>query len=166
MATEDNPMKRFLAKRYAINIVLLIIGVGVVIFYTLCGDTCTYLQGGIFGIELQYLGITYVSILILFNILKKDLMILMLLSAGIGVELFLVGYQIIYNTYCPYCLIFAAIIFIQFLLNMDWSKKLLIMVCIALGFFGFFIFFQGSAFPVYSETTTLTILSASTFGAA
>lgn len=158
-------MKWFLAKRYAINIVLLLIGVGVVIFYTLCGDTCTYLQGGIFGIELQYLGIIYVGILILFNILRKDLMILILLSAGIGVELFLVGYQIIHNTYCPYCLIFAAIIFIQFLLNIDGSKKLLIMVCVVLGFFSFFIFFQGSAFPVYSETTTLAVLPVIMFGA-
>ena len=137
MATDYNPMKWFPAKRYAINIVLLLIGVGVVIFYTLCGDTCTYLQGGIFGIELQYLGIIYVGILILFNILRKDLMILMLLSAGIGVELFLVGYQIVHNTYCPYCLIFAAIIFIQFLLNMDGSKKLLVIVCVVLGFFSF-----------------------------
>ena len=164
MATEDNPVKWFPAKRYAINIILLLIGVGVVIFYTLCGDTCTYLQGGIFGIELQYLGIIYVGILILFNILRKDLMILMLLSAGIGVELFLVGYQILHNTYCPYCLIFAAIIFIQFLLNMDGSKKLLVIVCVVLGFFSFFIFFQGSAFPVYSETTTLTVLPFITFG--
>ena len=165
MATDYNPTKWFPAKRYAINIVLLLIGVGVVIFYTLCGDTCTYLQGGIFGIELQYLGIIYVGILILFNILRKDLMILMLLSAGIGVELFLVGYQIVHNTYCPYCLIFAAIIFIQFLLNMDGSKKMLVMVCVVLGFFSFFIFFQGSAFPVYSETTTLTALPVIMFGA-
>lgn len=164
MATEDNPVKWFPAKRYAINIILLLIGVGVVIFYTLCGDTCTYLQGGIFGIELQYLGIIYVGILILFNILRKDLMILMLLSAGIGVELFLVGYQILHNTYCPYCLIFAAIIFIQFLLNMDGSKKLLVIVCVVLGFFSFFIFFQGSAFPVYSEAKTLTVLPFITFG--
>jgi hypothetical protein len=86
-----------------------------------------------------------------FNILKRDLVILMLLSAGIGVEFFLVGYQIVNNTYCPYCLVFAAIIVVQFLFNVDMSKKLLILVCMALGFFSFFIFFEGSAFPVYTS---------------
>jgi hypothetical protein len=73
----------------------------------------------------------------------------MLLSAGIGAEFFLVGYQIVHNTYCPYCLVFAAIIVVQFLFNMNVSKKLLILVFMALGFLSFFIFFKGSAFPVY-----------------
>lgn len=137
------------AKRYTINIILLLVGVGVVVFYTLCGDACTYLQGGMFGIDLQYLGIAYVVVLIVSNILKRDLIILMLLSAGIGAEFFLVGYQIVHSTYCPYCLVFAAIIVMQFLFNMNVSKKLLILVFIALGFLSFFIFFKGSAFPVY-----------------
>ena len=137
------------AKRYTINIILLLVGVGVVVFYTLCGDACTYLQGGIFGIDLQYLGMSYVIVLIVSNILKRDLIILMLLSAGIGAEFFLVGYQIVHNTYCPYCLVFTAIIVVQFLFNMNVSKKLLILVFIALGFLSFFIFFKGSAFPVY-----------------
>jgi uncharacterized membrane protein len=137
------------AKRYTINIILLLIGVGVVVFYTLCGDACTYLQGGIFGIDLQYLGMAYVIVLIVSNILKRDLIILMLLSAGIGAEFFLVGYQIVHNTYCPYCLVFAAVIVVQFLFNMNVSKKLLILVFMALGFLSFFIFFKGSAFPVY-----------------
>jgi len=150
-------MQWFLTKRYVVNIILLLIGVGVVIFYTLCGDTCTYLQGGIFGIDLQYLGIAYMVILIVFNILKKDLIILMLLSAGMGVEFFLIGYQVIHNTYCPYCLVFAAIIFMQFLLNMDWSKKLFIVIFMVLGFLGFLIFFQGSAFPVYGGVTITTL---------
>jgi len=137
------------AKRYTINIILLLVGVGVVVFYTLCGDACTYLQGGMFGIDLQYLGMAYVVVLIVSNILKRDLIILMLLSAGIGAEFFLIGYQIVHNTYCPYCLVFAAIIVVQFLFNMNVSKKLLILVFMALGFLSFFIFFQGSAFPVY-----------------
>ncbi len=137
------------AKRYTINIILLLVGVGVVVFYTLCGDACTYLQGGIFGIDLQYLGMAYVIVLIVSNILKRDLIILMLLSAGIGAEFFLVGYQIVHNTYCPYCLVFTAIIVVQFLFNMNVSKKLLILVFMALGFLSFFIFFKGSAFPIY-----------------
>lgn len=146
-------MQWLLAKRHMVNIILLLAGVGVVIFYTLCGDTCSYLRGGIFGIDLQYLGIAYVVILIVFNILKKDLLILMLLSAGIGVEFFLIGYQVAHTTYCPYCLIFAALIFIQFVLNMDRSKKLFIVMFIVLGFLSFLVFFQGSPFPVYGRVT-------------
>jgi uncharacterized membrane protein len=142
-------MQWFLTKRYVVNIILLLTGVGVVIFYTLCGDMCTYLQGGVFGIDLQYLGIAYVVTLIVFNILKKDLIILTLLSVGMGVEFFLVGYQVVHNTYCPYCLIFAAIIFIQFLMNMDWSKKFFSVIFMVLGFLSFLVFFQGSSFPVY-----------------
>ena len=147
------------AKRYTINIILLLVGVGVVVFYTLCGDACTYLQGGIFGIDLQYLGMSYVIVLIVSNILKRDLIILMLLSAGIGAEFFLVGYQIVNNTYCPYCLVFAAIIVVQFLFNMNVSKKLLILVFIALGFLSFFIFFKGSAFPVYGDMKIQSVSS-------
>jgi hypothetical protein len=81
----------------------------------------------------------------------------MLLSAGMGVEFFLIGYQVVHNTYCSYCLVFAAIIFIQFLLNMDWSKKLLSVIFMAMGFLGFLIFFQGSAFPVYGGVTIPTL---------
>jgi len=150
-------MQWFLTKRYVVNIILLLVGVGVIVFYTLCGDTCTYLQGGILGIDLQYLGIAYVVILIVFNIFKKDLIIIMLLSAGMGVEFFLIGYQVVHNTYCPYCLVFAAIIFIQFLLNMDWSKKLFSVIFMVLGFLGFLIFFQGSPFPVYGGVTIKTL---------
>jgi len=145
------------AKRYTINIILLLLGVAVVLFYALCGESCTYLQGGLFGIDLQYLGIAYVVVLIVFNILKRDLLILMLLSAGMGVEIFLVGYQVVNDTYCNYCLIFAAILVIQFFLNMDMSKKMIIVVCMALGFLSFFIFFKGSAFPVYTSVMNPTV---------
>jgi uncharacterized membrane protein len=103
------------------------------------------------GVDLEYLGMAYVAGLIFFNVLKKDNVILMLLSAGIGVEFFLVGYQVVNNTYCLYCLIFAAIIMVQFLLNIDVSKKLLIAICMISGFLAFLVLFEGSAFPVYSH---------------
>lgn len=152
-------MQWILANRHTINIVLLLIGVGVIIFYTFCGDSCSYLQGGLFGIDLQYLGVAYAAVLIVLNILKKDALILMLLSMGIGVEFFLVGYQVVHSTFCPYCLIFATIIGILFLLNVDMSKKMLILTGIVVGFFGFVIFFKGSPFPVYGGATSSPSLS-------
>jgi uncharacterized membrane protein len=157
-------MNWFYVKRYTLNIILLLAGVGVVVFYTLCGDACTYLQGSLFGIDLQYLGMAYVIVLIVSNILKRDLIILMLLSAGIGVEFFLVGYQVVNNTYCPYCLVFAAIIAVQFLYNIDLSKKVLIIIFVVLGFLSFFIFFEGSAFPVYGSSTIPNVSVVSAVG--
>jgi len=159
-------MQWLYSRRYAVNIIFLFVGVGVVIFYTLCGDSCTYLQGGLFGIDLQYLGLAYVAALILCNIIKKDSIILMLLSAGVGTEIFLVGYQVVHNTYCPYCLVFAAIIVAQFLFNIDMSKKLLVLASVAVGFFVFLLFFKGSAAPLYSNMTRPKISLVSTIGTA
>jgi hypothetical protein len=47
----------------------------------------------------------------------------------------------------------------QFLFNMNVSKKLLILVFMALGFLSFFIFFKGSAFPVYGGMTIPSVSS-------
>lgn len=164
LIVEDPPMHWLLAKRHIINIILLLIGVGIIVYYIRCADACTYLQGSLFRIELQYLGIVYVAVLILFNILKRDLIILMLLSAGIGVEVFLIGYQVVHDMYCLYCLAFAATIALLFLLNMDLSHKLIVLVFIALGFLVFFVFFEGSVFPVYGGATIPTALVASEVG--
>ena len=95
------------------------------------------------------MGIAYVTVLILFNLLKQDRIIGMLLSAGVGVEVFLVGFQVVHDTYCPYCLAFAAIILLQFFLNFRMSSKKVIVFCLIAGFLAFALFFRGSSLPVY-----------------
>jgi len=137
-------------KKYLANIILCLVASGLIIFYSICGDSCVYLQGSLFGLDLQYTGLAYMAALVALNLLKKDLFIVTALAAGVGVEFFLVGFQVKYNTYCPYCLFFGMAILLQFILNFDWSKKWLMLLAAVVGFAFIFIFFQGSATPVYS----------------
>lgn len=137
-------------KKYAINIVLAAIAISIIIFYTICADSCLYLKGSIFGIGLEYVGIAYMAVVIFLSIFKKDLPILMLLSAGIGVESYLVGFQIIHDTYCPYCLAFGLIIVVLFLINFDWKKRWFIVASILAGLAFFVLLFKGTTFPTYA----------------
>ena len=73
----------------------------------------------------------------------------MLLSAGVGVEVVLIWFQVKNNVYCPYCLAFAAVILILFVLNLDVTKKWLVTGSIVLGFALFSLFFNGSVTPSY-----------------
>jgi len=135
-------------KRFA-NIVLSAIAMGAILFYSICGGSCLYLRGAIFAIDLKYAGILYMAILILLNILKRDLFIIPFVSTGVGVELFLIGFQVRYWTFCPFCLIFGAVVIAQFFLNLDWSKKWYIVFCIIIGFLVFTLFFKGGVAPTY-----------------
>jgi uncharacterized membrane protein len=136
-------------KKYVINIALSAIAIGVIVFYSICGNSCSYLKGDILGIELQYIGIAFMAGLILLNVLKKDVLILICLSAGIGIEIYLLGFQVIHDKYCPYCLVFGAILLAQFILSFRWSNKWLALSSAILGFALFALLFQGSAFPSY-----------------
>ena len=125
------------------------IAMGAILFYGICGGSCLYLRGTIFAIDLKYAGILYMAILILLNILKRDLFIIPFVSTGVGVELFLIGFQVRYWTFCPFCLIFGAVVIAQFFLNLDWSKKWYIVFCIIIGFLVFTLFFKGGVAPTY-----------------
>ncbi len=138
------------SKKYILTIVLALIALGIEFYYSICAGSCSYLQGDIFGIGLQYVGIAFMICIIVMSIFKKDLLLLFLLSAGIGAEIYLVGFQIWYNTYCPYCLAFGGIIVAQFLINVDWKWRKLIIAFILMALLLFPIFFHGSVTPVYA----------------
>lgn len=140
--------------KYLINVVLLLIAIGLEVFYTVCGGSCSYLRGNIFGMDLTYVGIIFAVILIVLSLLKWDRLILVLLSAGVGVETVLVAFQVRNNVYCPYCLAFAAVILLLFILNFDVTKKGLITGSIVLGFVLFSLFFKGSVTPSYAAEPT------------
>ena len=90
--------------------------------------------------------------IILLSILKKDTILLLLISTGVGVEFYLIGFQVWYNTYCPYCLAFAAIVFILFFLNFKRDTKTLCFISMVVAIILFSIFFNGSLVPSYSYT--------------
>jgi hypothetical protein len=142
-------------KKHWINNIFSFVGIAVALLYSICEESCAYLQGFILGLALNYLGIFYMGTLILSNLLKKSLIFLFLLSFGIGAELYLLGFQINNGIYCYYCLSFAAIIFLLFLLNFEKSKKIFITISVVLGFILCLVFFKGSVTPVYAEEILL-----------
>jgi len=138
------------SKRHVINIVLSCVAIALEVYYSICAGACSYLKGSILGINLEYVGIAYMAVIIFLSILKKDTLLLVLLSAGVGIEFYLIGFQVWYNTYCPYCLAFAAIIFILFFLNAQRDRKMLSVVAMGLALILFSIFFKGSVVPSYA----------------
>lgn len=137
------------AKKNIINIALSVIAIGVIAFYSICGGSCSYLKGGMFGIDLKYAGILYMIFLIILNILKRDFFILLSVSIALGIEFYLIGFQISYRTFCPFCLAFGIIVISQFVINFDWSRKWYMLSCVIIGFLFFVFFFKGSVLPTY-----------------
>lgn len=107
---QNDVWRWIVGKKYVVNIVLSLVAVAVEVYYSICGGACSYLSGNLFGIDLQYIGIAFMALIILLSILKKDLMLVIALSAGVGVEVYLVGFQTWYDTYCPYCLAFGGVV--------------------------------------------------------
>jgi len=143
-------MMRLLTYRYILNIVLALIAVGIEVFYSICGGACSYLSGNLFGIDLQYIGIAFMALIILLSIMKKDLLLILALSIGVGVEVYLVGFQVWYDTYCPYCLVFGGILMVMFLLNLRKAEIKNAIISMAASLILFAIFFKGSATPVFA----------------
>lgn len=143
------------SKKYRINTIISFIGIGISVLYSVCEASCTYLKGSIFSVDLKYMGIFYMGMLIVFNLLKKDLIFLSLLSLGLGAEIYLIGFQLKNSVYCYYCLAFGATVLTLFLLNFNRAKKTFIVLFLVLGIILFLIFFQGVVTPLYAEEIVL-----------
>lgn len=145
------------SNRYIITIFLAVVAICIECFYSICGISCSYLKGEIFGIQqLEYIGIIYMVVIIILAILKKNEYLLILLSAGLGSEIYLVGFQFWHHIYCLYCLAFAVIVIVQFILNCDKKKRMTILLSMVISFVLFFIFFKGTTtlqYPFDSETS-------------
>ncbi len=133
------------------NIVLPLLGFGVIVFYSFCGSSCAFLKGGVVGIDLKYIGLAAMVFLLLLAVFKQDLAHLAALSLGVGAEINLIAFQVRVGTYCPYCLIFGAILVLLLLFNVRRSRLVLAGTGIVLGFVLCFLFFKGAAAPVYAE---------------
>lgn len=138
-----------------LSIALLLLGIGVVIYYRTCGQSCTFLKGDVFGVDLAYLGVAFCAALIMINLVGYERLNTIFLSGAMGMEAYLVGFQVKSGVYCPYCLAFAAILFLLFLINFNVSRKLLVIVFFALGFLFFSLFFRGVTVPVLAADETL-----------
>lgn len=132
-----------------LNQALALIALGVIAFYTICDEVCIYLKGTVFGLELQYVGMAFMAVLMAVSALKKDLCIMVMLSVAIGVEVFLVGYQIRYGVYCPYCLIFGGSVLLLFLINIQRRRLKMMALITILSLLLFPLFFNCPTVPVY-----------------
>ena len=133
----------FLARyRWLLNISLTVAGFINLGFYYFCGDSCLYLAGTVFGVDLKIWGFFFLSVFLVLSILKQDILIPLAISAALGAEIFLVGWQIVNKLYCPFCLILALIIIILFIINMTKKRLMLILIAIPAGFLVLFFFFQ------------------------
>ncbi len=162
--------------RHPITVALALVGIGLMLYYDYCDTACSYLRGDILGADLKWIGIAYMAAIIAFAFFRQSDFVRSLLAAGIGVEVFLLYFQLRQNVFCPFCLAFAATVIITFIVNYEASKawqenqlkmwayflgevnfpmfkiKRLPLVVIALiGYFFVFLTFTGSATPAYGQ---------------
>jgi len=149
-------VKELLRKKRLLTGVLAGIGIGIVLFYTLCDDSCRYLQGAIWGLDLKYLGLIFMSAVIGLMVLKKDSLCLALISLGIGGEAFLIAYQIKNSTYCPYCLAFSGVLILIFAVNFQKKQIPLITIMAIFGLLFLLFAFKGSVTPAFAEENFIT----------
>jgi len=140
-----------------LNIVLPLIGITLMLVYEYCDTSCLYLKGTFMGIDLKWVGIIYMIVLFASTFSVRgsfDKMAVhfrtILISAAVGVEFFLIGWQIVKNTYCPFCLAFSACVFILFGINFTSMNKKLMVVSILVALLGFTLFFEGQVGPRYN----------------
>lgn len=136
--------------RLTLTVVLALFAMGIEYRYSMCVGSCSYLSGDVFGVGLQYVGIAFMIVVAVISILKAENILLVLLSAGVGVEIYLVAFQVWHRTYCLYCLAFGGILMIQFLINIKRKSLLLIFIPMIVALFLFPVFFHGSVTPVYA----------------
>ncbi len=139
-------------KRHIANLILPLVGIAIILYYSVCGTSCAYLKGTILGLNLTYLGIGFAGLLFVLTLLRQEVLRLFLLSAGMGTEIYLIGFQVKSGVYCPYCLAFAVVLIILFVLNFRVSRKLLIAIAVILGLLFFSLLFEGSTRPVLADS--------------
>jgi len=104
------------------TILLALAGAGITVFYTYCGTACAYLKGDLLGVDLKVVGIVYMAVIALLSGSGKVPASRILLAGGLGGEIFLLGFQIRENIFCPYCLAFAACIAAAYGVNYEAPK--------------------------------------------
>lgn len=139
-----------------INITIPVIGIGLILFYEICGTSCSYLQGTLVGINLKYIGILFMAILLAMSLPPLfrfenpvNQLRSILLSAAIGGEIVLVHFQIIHEVFCPFCLAFGLCVLVLFASNFTKMNKYMAVLSFLAGIGAFWLFFEGSVIPLY-----------------
>jgi thiol:disulfide interchange protein DsbA len=166
-------MKFIQQNRRWITIILSFLGIVDMAYYIGCSDSCEYLRGDLFCIDLKYMGFAFMLFLAGLAHLYFFQVVRLLVAGALGGELYLLGYQLYQGMYCKYCLLFAGLVIGAFLVNYepagDWTRRkrwlyLLgeinmgrrnrrypLIVFTLLGFVIFILGFSGSTTPAYGE---------------
>ena len=178
-------IKDFINKyRNAITIVLALIGIGLMAYYDYCDSACSYLKGDIWGIDLKWVGIAYMTAIIVFAAFRQSSFVRALLAAGLGVEIHLYVFQVQHDVYCPFCLAFSVTLILSFIINYEvpsaWREnrrrmwlyflgevdfpmfrihKLPLLLFSVLGYLTILFTFSGSVLPTYGQDSAGSIPS-------
>jgi hypothetical protein len=114
----------------SLNVLLPLIRIMLMLVYEYCDTSCSYLKGNFLGLDLKWVGVIYMAMLFLSAFVGGGPSATLvthvrtiLISAAVGVEFFLIGFQVVKDTYCPFCLAFSACIFALFGINFSGMNK-------------------------------------------
>jgi len=172
----------------ALNVLSPVIGIALMLYYSVCDTSCSNLAGSIFYVDLKYAGVAFMVAMLCLAIpydktpffknptqyqyplftqaynKRVSMLRTMMLSAALGGELLLLRFQIINNTYCPYCLAFAACLIVLYFINVDALRRDPMHRRLSLAFFLvgaiiFALYFEGTAGPALYGMAGLLPLS-------
>jgi hypothetical protein len=140
-----------------LNVLFPLAGIGLMVFYEACDTSCAYLQGTLAGVDLKVVGVVFMAALLAlipfgssrFSTPAGHLRTMMLAGA-LGGETLLVRFQIVHETFCPFCLAFGVCVVCLFVANFSRMNKLLMWMAFLAGIGAFFLLFKGSVIPLYT----------------
>jgi len=142
--------------RRALSVVLPLFGMGLMIFYQYCNTACSYVQGTFMGMDLKLVGILFMAALLAAALppairypAHVNSLCTAMLSAAVGGEVLLVRYQVLHDTYCPFCLAFGICVLMLFAVNFSRMNRYLALGSFLAGIGAFALFFEGSVLPLY-----------------
>jgi thiol-disulfide isomerase/thioredoxin len=171
-------------KKYknAITIILALIGIVLMAYYDYCDSACSYLKGDIWGIDLKWIGIVYMTAIIVFATFRQSSFVRALLATGLGVEVHLYAFQLQNEIYCPFCLAFSVTLILSFIINYEvpsaWREnrrrmwiyflgevdfpmfkihKLPLLIFSLLGYLTILFTFSGSVTPAYGQNAISSV---------
>ena len=156
MADRTSNSKAAKAWQDAVDILLPVIGLGLVIFYQICDTACSSLQGTLLGVDLKVVGILFMTSLLAIVALQRTRfssparhLRTLMLAGALGGEVLLVRFQIVHETYCPFCLAFGLCIVLLFAANFPRMNKYAALAAFLAGAAVFALGFTGSVLPLY-----------------
>jgi uncharacterized membrane protein len=140
-----------------IDMTLPVIGIGLMISYGICESACSSLQGTFLGLDLKVIGILYMAALLILTLPPASRCVsfvrhlrTMMLSGAVGGEILLVRFQVVHQTFCPFCLAFGLCVIVLFAAHFPKMNKWLALGALLAGIVAFALFFEGTVLPLYA----------------